>query len=89
MVYWIHYIEKIDNLICNALVLNCRCSLENILELSVGDGSGPVPVILIHVSLKDNQVTCNYLIIEKSMLLTTLLHCVIIRLYIHRVYQKF
>lgn len=66
MIYWTHYIEKIDNLICKALVLNCQCSLENILELSVGDGSGPVPVILIYVSLNDNQVTYNYLIIKKK-----------------------
>lgn len=57
MVYWIHYIEKIDNLICKALILNCQCSLENILELSIGDGSGPLPVIQIHVSLEGNKVT--------------------------------
>lgn len=57
MVYWTHYIEKIDNLICKALTLNCQCSLENILELNIGDGSGPIPVILIHVSLEDTKVT--------------------------------
>lgn len=56
MVYWTHYIKKIDNLICKALILNCQNSLKNILELSVGDGSGPTPVILINVSLKDNKV---------------------------------
>ncbi|CAI6360699.1 unnamed protein product [Macrosiphum euphorbiae] len=56
MVYWTNYVEKIDSLICKALILNCQCSLENILELSVGDGSGPTPVILIHVSLKDNKI---------------------------------
>lgn len=52
-----NYINKIDDLICQALILNTRYSLENILELSVGDGSGPVPVILIRVNLKDNEVS--------------------------------
>lgn len=56
MVYWTHYVKKIDSLICKALILNCQHSLENILELSVGDGLGPTPVILIHVSLKDSKV---------------------------------
>lgn len=56
MDYWIIYIEKIDDLICKALILNCKCSLENILELNVGDGSGPMPSIIVHVFLKDNKV---------------------------------
>ncbi|VVC43185.1 Dynein heavy chain, domain-2,Dynein heavy chain domain,Dynein heavy chain, domain-1,Dynein heavy chain, P- [Cinara cedri] len=56
MVYWTRYIEKIDSLICKSLILNCQCALENILELSVGDGSGPVPAILVDVSLKNNKI---------------------------------
>lgn len=56
-VYWMHYVEKIDDLVSQALILNYRCSLENLLRLSVGDGSGPVPAVLIRVSLDGNKVT--------------------------------
>lgn len=52
-----HYVEKIDHLVSQALILNCRCSLENLLRLSVGDGSGPAPAVLIRVSLDGNKVT--------------------------------
>lgn len=56
-VYWMHYVEKIDDLVSQALILNCQCSLENLLRLSVGDGSGPAPAVLIRVSLEGNKVT--------------------------------
>lgn len=56
-VYWMHYVENIDDLVSQALILNCRCSLENLLQLSVGDGSGPTPAMLIRVSLNGNKVT--------------------------------
>jgi len=63
VVYWTRYVKRIDELIREALILNCRRSLENVLELSVGDGSGPAPVILIRVSLNGNKVTAIWPII--------------------------
>ncbi|XP_050440794.1 dynein axonemal heavy chain 2-like [Adelges cooleyi] len=54
--YLTRYVEKLDGLICEALTLNIRRSLENMLKLLVGDGSGPVPVILVDATLENKQV---------------------------------
>ncbi|XP_050544255.1 dynein axonemal heavy chain 2-like isoform X2 [Daktulosphaira vitifoliae] len=54
--YWTLFVEKIDSLICEALTLNIRCSLENFLDLSAGDGYGLIPFILIDISIINKKI---------------------------------
>lgn len=50
MFYWEHYIEKIDNLIHDALILNVRWSMENILARR------DKPLVLLNISLHGKYV---------------------------------
>jgi len=57
MCYWEHYIEKIDILINDALILNVRWSMENILARR------DKPLITINISLHGKKVRSMEMII--------------------------
>ncbi|XP_050531221.1 dynein axonemal heavy chain 2 isoform X2 [Daktulosphaira vitifoliae] len=56
IVHWEQFVDYIDILVRESLILNARFSLENMLELRVGYGFGPVPVFQIHVCLENRKV---------------------------------
>lgn len=50
MTYWEHYVEKIDILVHESLILNVQWSMENVLA------QRDDPIFLISVSLDGNKV---------------------------------
>ncbi|XP_050431508.1 dynein axonemal heavy chain 2 [Adelges cooleyi] len=56
VVHWEEFVGHIDILVRESLILNSRWSMENMLELRIGYGFGPVPIFQIHVSIEGRRI---------------------------------
>lgn len=56
VIHWEEFMGHIDILVRESLILNSRWSMENMLELRIGYGFGPVPIFHIHVSIEGCRV---------------------------------
>lgn len=52
LLYWEHYVEKIDILINESLILNVQWSMQNVLS------EQNEPIYLINTSLENQKVRC-------------------------------
>lgn len=62
LLYWEHYVEKIDILIQKSLILNVQCSMDNVYAQHND------PIFLISVNLDGNKVRCIVISLIKKKL---------------------